>query len=132
MSYDFRIIEVSDDVKCPTCGHERELFYYDLGSPTYNIGGIFRAATGGRFKQGVPVPIREALTMWTDALLAMHDGAREAEFRAMEPENGWGTLEGARGAAGRVVRACSEIIETGGADAPDGRRISIDNLYFKA
>jgi len=46
----------------------------------------------------------EALPIVTAAVVAAHDVARLEEFKALEPENGWGSLES-------VQRCLTELLE---------------------
>jgi hypothetical protein len=79
-------------LRCPTCGQSP-----DRLSPTYNLGQIFRLAlqplTNGIYSlEGMTgfesLPILEVARERMDA--------RQEEFRALEPANGWGSLDGAR------------------------------------
>jgi hypothetical protein len=108
VSYDFAVTEEREKHAC-ACGRQEQTFSRYLGNPTYNLGDIFRRATGGRFKQGMMMPLPEALEMWTSAHKAM-TSARQ-DFIALEPPNGWGTLDGAIEVAAKCARAIADIIE---------------------
>lgn len=120
MSYDFRIVPKGStwgetDGEC-ACGRKHGVVSYDLGDPTYNLSNIFREATGGRFKQGAPIPVAEALVMWRVAAEDMI--AHPEKYRPLEPKNKWGDLEGAIRVANRCVDALADIEADGYLEGP--------------
>jgi hypothetical protein len=140
MSYDFCIREKAAAVDACVCGRKHAMFYLDLGDPTYNLGPIFREATSGMFAQGKEIPIDDARTMWANAAERME---REYEaFLPLQPDNGWGSLNGAIEVARKVVRAIdglmSEPIEVRAWEAieyeenPIMRVVDPSTLFFEA
>lgn len=120
MSYDFRIVPKGSTWgetagEC-TCGRKHGVVLYDLGDPTYNLGDIFRKATGGRFKQGEPIPAAEALAMWRVAAQDMLE--HPEKYRPLEHENKWGDLEGAIRVANRCADALAGIEADGCLEGP--------------
>ncbi len=131
MSYDIYLR--GDPGRCPTCG--RKPSEPDLPDPTYNLTAIFdRALTG----EDLPNPdVNEAMVVLfrkeTDrprglrllsgrkakdtaewlckALAHLNDPASEEMFRALEPENKWGSLEGARSTFKALLAAAEEYPE---------------------
>ena len=114
MSYDVYF----KGAKCEKCGHDPERDM-NLPGPTYNLTPIFdRALTNEdlpdpnlsefavvilKNKTQRPRGLRllsgrtgaDTLKQLENALVQLEDPAREAEFRALEPPNKWGTLESA-------------------------------------
>jgi hypothetical protein len=87
MSYDIFL-------RCPACGQSP-----DRLSPTYNLGQIFRLAlqpldNGIYSLEGLTGHI--SLPWLRGALERLVAPSRQEEFRALEPANGWGTLNDAR------------------------------------
>lgn len=124
MSYDFRVVEIDDEepASC-ACGRRRERVYIDLGDPTYNIGGILRRATGVVFAQSKRMPLTDALAMWEGACRTMEAAESNedelAQYRALEPGNGWGDFESAVRVAHRTRIALAEIVDAGGVRVPE-------------
>ena len=116
MSYDFCVREVGDPPPCKCCGRGPGSAYVDLGDPTYNVGDMFRLATGGWFKQGTPVPVAEAAVMWADAVAHMRDHAED--YKPLEPENGRGSYAGALRCAEKVAGVLLRIVRDGGIECP--------------
>jgi hypothetical protein len=124
MSYDIYLRATP----CPTCGHSYEP---DLPDPTYNLTPIFdRALTGedlpnSEVSEFAVVILKEKTDRprglrvlsgrkakdtkdWiAKAVAHLEDPAEESAFRALEPENKWGDLEGAR----EVMKALLEAAE---------------------
>lgn len=118
MSYTIRL-EGPEPVACPTCGHCPDQDYVSCPEPTYNLTAIFDLALtdgplpnpevseGAAVVLGAPVDrprglrllagrkAAETLPELEQALARLGDPAREAEFRGLEPSNGWGSLGGA-------------------------------------
>jgi hypothetical protein len=127
MSYDIYL----RSKKCDTCGHEPDGPEY-LPNPTYNLTGIFdRALTG----EPLPNPeVGEAAVVlfgkatdrprglrvlsgrkardtapWIAKALAHLKNPAEADaFRALEPENRWGTLKDAQWVMERLLEAAEQ------------------------
>lgn len=138
MSYDFRIVEIDDEqtAPCTCCGRPRRRAYIDLGDPTYNLGGIFSKASGGRFAQGKAMELREAAAMFRDMNAAIQEAdgfsaldPRREEWRALEPENGWGDLETAERVCRATLRSLVLVIDTGGMDVEAWARLADDDDY---
>ncbi len=128
MSYDIYLDAPED--RCQACG--REHGSPDLPGPTYNLTPIFDLALTGEplpnpnVSEGHVVLLRAAtdrprglrvlsgrlaedtVTRLESALAALNDPARDGEFRALEPENGWGTLRDARSVIDRMLDAARE------------------------
>jgi len=106
---------------CDYCGRERDSVWSRSGI-THNVNSIVdlcigsdvvaRDARAGYAERSwgrlFGWPASEALPIVVRALDVANDTAREAEFRALEPENGWGSLEGVRDAFADLARACAE------------------------
>jgi len=115
---------------CPTCAHEPD--QSDLPNPTYNLTEIFDLALTGeplpnpdvaegavvlfRVKTDRPRGLRvltgrkasDTIEMIENALKRMSDPLWHERLRALEPENGWGTLQGAREVMQRLLQAANE------------------------
>ena len=127
MSYDVYLRKP----KCPTCGHEDVV--YNLPEPTYNLTPIFDLALTGEpmpnsdVSEGAVVLLgaktdrprglrilsgrtgRDTLKQLDAAVFALCDSSeKEAAFRALEPSNGWGNLDGARDVMKRLRTAAKE------------------------
>lgn len=106
---------------CEYCGSDgKEVWDWNI---THNVNSIVDLCIGpdvlARDKKGGGYPARswgrlfgwpasEALLIVQRALAVANDPAREAEFRALQPSNGWGSLEGVREAFADLARACAE------------------------
>jgi hypothetical protein len=120
VSYDFRIVPKGSKWgeaagEC-ACGRKHGAVIYDLGNPTYNLGAIFREATGRRFKQGEPIPAAEALRMWRVAAEDMT--AHPEKYRPLEHENKWGNLDEAIRVATKCADALAELEADGYIEGP--------------
>lgn len=62
-------------------------------SPTYNYRPMFVACMGWNYKQGEYYPMTEVLPKLRHGLAQLTE--HPELYRQYEPENGWGTLEGA-------------------------------------
>jgi hypothetical protein len=115
---------------CVTCGHLAEPS--NLPTPTYNLTPIFDLALTGATLPSPDVPERcvvllgketarsrwlrklngrkasETVEALKKALAMVNDPAYEEKFRALEPENGWGTLLGARYLFKALIDAAEE------------------------
>jgi hypothetical protein len=131
LSYDIYLR--GDPETCPTCG--RAAGEPDLPNPTYNLTPIFdRALTGENlpnptvseamvvlFRKETDRPrglrllsgrkARDTLDWLRKTLAHVSDPANAATFRALEPENKWGTLEGAQSVFGKLIAAAEEYPE---------------------
>jgi hypothetical protein len=131
LSYDIYLR--GDPETCPTCG--RRASEPDLPDPTYNLTPIFdRALTGEElpnqdvseamvvlFRKETDRPrglrllsgrkAKDTIEWLRKALAHMNDPANVATFRALEPENKWGTLEDARYVFGKLLEAAEEYPE---------------------
>lgn len=65
----------------------------EYDSPTYNLGKMFRVATGWDFEQGKWYRIEDVEPNISDGLRALM--LHREMYRKYEPENGWGTVESA-------------------------------------
>lgn len=123
MSYDIAL----RSLPCTKCHRRGEEPY--LPDPTYNLTPIFDLAlTGGplpnadtseaavvlhRAQTDRPRGLRilsgrkggDTVAMLDAAVARLEDPAQEAAFLALEPDNGWGTLDGARKVMGKLLIA---------------------------
>lgn len=125
MSYDIYLR--GDPPACPTCGHRAEV--PDLPDPTYNLTPIFHLALTG---EPLPNPdvselavvalgartdhlrglrvlsglkAGDTITTIEAAIDRLNDPAWHDRFVALEPENKWGDLPGARMVMGWLLQA---------------------------
>lgn len=93
MSYDVALRPGSISCGCPhegCCAGED----VDVGSPTYNLGAMFKEALGGRrLKELDGMECENALPLLLEAVVEMR--ADPARFKEFNPPNGWGDYEGA-------------------------------------
>lgn len=128
MSYDIYLRGTPDP--CPTCGHTAE--EPELPNPTYNLTAIFDLLLTGEAlpnpyvgegavvvlgkKTDRPRGLRvlsglraaDTIEMISKALDRALDPAWRARLIALEPSNGWGTLQGAREVLTELIRAAME------------------------
>jgi hypothetical protein len=152
MSYDFAIRE-KQTPSCECCGRNlRHHVYIDLGSPTYNVGDIFRLL-GCRddFGSSVDWTLDEAETFFRSCLdgaaAAAGDEVLMAKIKELEPDNGWGNLRTVEHAASTVLAEIGDIRKAGGVktrdvdtfkdslgyewgEAPDPVLVPIEDLRF--
>ena len=88
MSYDIRFA-----VKVDGTNIMANIGAPEYDSPTYNLGEMFRACTGWDYNQGEYYKCAEVLPL-------IEHGIKELRFNRLdylpyEPDNGWGTLDGA-------------------------------------
>lgn len=116
MSYDIYV----DYGSCGHCGRASESV--DVFSYTRNVSQIVDRCLGaagagvGRRGEGRDYswwrldgwPVTEALPIAERALAESWKSEREAEFRMLEPDNGWGDLEGVRRVMAVLVKALRE------------------------
>ena len=118
MSYDTSILLDP----CDHCGRADDSI--DLGNMTSNVGAMYRVVMpgpypgGGRYAgTGDPAPrgglpglsglrCSDALPILRAGLAAMAE--REEEMRAMEPDNGWGSYEGAVACLVNIADVCEQ------------------------
>ena len=111
---------------CPSCGHSRTCWLWD--GMTHNLAEMFHKAgfyeammneTGGTGTFGevvlgkgrkplarAPMTAAELLPLVSAGLQDMRDNP--TEYRALEPENGWGKYEGALKFTEALAKACAE------------------------
>jgi hypothetical protein len=131
MSYDIEL-QAEKREPCATCGRgydDEGGFYID---PTYNLTPIFDAALTGEelpnpevgegavvlfgAKTDRPRGMRllsgrkasDTVAWLTKALGHLNDPAQAAKFKALEPDNGWGDVEGARFVIRKMIAAANE------------------------
>lgn len=109
--------------------------YPELPHPTYNLTPIFDRALTGEPLPSPEVPeiavvlggkatarprglrlingrkARDTVVALRKAVGHLNDPAQEAAFRALEPSNRWGTLEGARKVMAALLEAAEEYPE---------------------
>lgn len=104
---------------CPTCnrcGDEP-----DRLNPTYNLTPIFAIAFTGEplsIQTSTDRPrglrllngryARYTIALLQNALGRLSDPAKEAEFKKLEPDNGWGTLKDARWVIEKLISNAEE------------------------
>lgn len=123
MSYDLDLY-VLPRPKCSTCGHgEPGHRVFDI-DPTYNIGGIVRLADRVAFpgaserecghphgrsfgaihrKTGT-----ESLAWLKPVLVVLRSADHEKDLRKLEPDNGWGSLDGTANVFTKMIQAAEE------------------------
>jgi hypothetical protein len=92
MSYDIRICVKTTEKN--NYGENLAVVHVpEYDSPTYNLRPIFTKSMGWNYTQGVPYPLPDVLRRLKRGLkeLAEHPD----KYRALEPENRWGTVESA-------------------------------------
>ena len=115
MSYDIYLRAAVK--RCPACGVVTP--EPELPDPTYNLTPIFDLALTWEDPpnyEGRPNGLRvlsgrkaeETADQIALALHRLQDPANEAKFRALEPPNKWGDLEGAREVMARLLSAANE------------------------
>lgn len=129
MSYDIYLH--ADPKVCSACGRSDD-YGPDLPDPTYNLTPIFDLALTNEplpnpevgeagvvlLRQATDRPrglrvlsgrkAGETFKQLSAAVCAVSDPARTAEFRALEPDNGWGDLKGAREVLTRLRDAAEQ------------------------
>lgn len=66
----------------------------EYANPTYNLGQMFRAATGWNFDQGKWYRCEDVITNILQGIGELV--LRPSKYKVLEPKNGWGTIQGAR------------------------------------
>lgn len=135
MSYDFAIVE-HDKRACPFCGHEEDRYYLDLGSPTYNVGPLFRRMGKDQdFQSAINWSLERSRMFFANCIASYREALESEEFmaelEAMQPENGWGSITTVVTSARRVLEEVHSILKEGGAYM-DERYIPAEQLYFTA
>lgn len=64
-----------------------------LDSPTYNLGRMFRAATGWNFEQRKWYRCEEVMPNICRGISELV--LKPSKYKSLEPENGWGTIQAA-------------------------------------
>jgi len=85
MSYDIQLVIDT--------GGERPASVTECKSPTYNLAPMFAKALGHSIRDLAGQQAGEVIGTLRDAIAAMED--RPADFKKLNPENGWGSYEGA-------------------------------------
>ncbi len=114
MSYDIRIgVQIANTDIIYPIGEP------NYASPTYNLGKMFRVCTGWDFNQGewyrADRVIEKIEHGWHELII------NREQYRVYEPENKWGTVEGAIKILDSFVRCIYEFAED----------IPIDCLWVK-
>lgn len=89
MSYDIEIGVRIYDTDLYACIAEPE-----YANPTYNLGQMFRAATGWNFEQGKWYRCEDVINNIQQGIDELR--IRQSKYKTLEPKNGWGTIQGAR------------------------------------
>ena len=89
MSYDLRIAVKVQDTDIYAVIAEPE-----YSSPTYNIGEMFRKATGWDFEQGKWYKVSDVLPLIEHGIHELR--YKEDKYRQYDSPNGWGTTQSAR------------------------------------
>lgn len=63
-------------------------------NPTYNLGQMFRAATGWDFEQGKWYRCEDVMPNIFRGIAELV--LKSSKYKVLEPKNGWGTIQGAR------------------------------------
>lgn len=107
MSYDLRI-----GVKVEGWGKIVEIGEPELAHPTYNLGRMFRVATGWPYIQGEYYKCSDVIDKIESGIRELR--IRPSAYRQYNPPNGWGTLEGAI----RVLESLRDCIYEYAEDIP--------------
>lgn len=96
MSYDISLVHEEEDA--------------EVGNHTYNTGTMFRKALGCGLRDFNGKPAREVAPQLWQGIIAMTDAPDE--YKAMNPENGWGSSEGALRYLVKFYDACVKYPES--------------------
>lgn len=117
MSYDIRI-----SVKVQGCDKYAVIAEPEYPSPTYNLGRMFRACMDWDYSQSelgtdgkyhtIYYPCDLALEKITRGINELH--INREKYEVYEPDNGWGTIEG----AARALESLRDCILTQSEDLP--------------
>lgn len=88
MSYDLRLA-----VKVEGCEKMVDIGEPEYADPTYNLGQMFRACTGWDYKQGEYYNCAEVIGNIERGIRELR--TRPSAYKCLEPDNGWGTINGA-------------------------------------
>lgn len=117
MSYDLRIAVKVQDTDIYAVIAEPE-----YNSPTYNIGEMFRKATGWDFEQGEWYKVSEVLPLIEHGIHELR--YNEDYYRQYDSPNGWGNTQSAR----KALESLSKCIE----EQTNGwawQKIPLEHLY---
>lgn len=65
----------------------------EYADPTYNLGQMFRAATGWNFEQGKWYRCEDVINNIQQGIGELR--IRPSKYKTLEPKNGWGTISSA-------------------------------------
>lgn len=88
MSYDIEIGVRIYDTDLYVCIAEPK-----YSNPTYNLGQMFRAATGWNFEQGKWYRCEDVINDIQQGISELV--IRPSKYKTLEPKNGWGTISSA-------------------------------------
>ena len=89
MSYDIEIgVRIYDTDLYVCCATP------EYSSPTYNLGQMFRAATGWDFEQCKWYRCEDVMPNICRGISELV--LKSSKYKTLEPKNGWGTIQGAR------------------------------------
>ena len=101
MSYDLRFAVKAED------GRFVDFCEPELANPTYNLGMMFRKAMGWDFNQGEYYRVSDVLENISAGYLNLT--YHRDDYVEYEPNNGWGTVEGAADCLKSIMDKISEI-----------------------
>lgn len=81
--------------------------YMDVGDLTYNLSPIFREALGCPLQELHGRRAGDVTDQLARAVVRLR--AEPITFRALEPDNGWGTAAGAAAFLADLLRTCEEF-----------------------
>lgn len=65
----------------------------EYANPTYNLGQMFRAATGWNYEQGKWYRCEDVMPNICRGISELV--LKSSKYKVLEPSNGWGTIQGA-------------------------------------
>src|SRR5574344_983548 len=114
MSYDSEVL-----VKIYGDGGYASIAQQEYSSPTYNLGKMFRKAMDWDFKEGKEYKCVDIIENINDGITSLK--VYPSHYRKYEPENKWGTVEGAI----RDLESLRDCIYETAEDIP------IEHLYMR-
>lgn len=79
----------------------------ECGNMTFNVSGMYRAA-GVMLSEMDEMPAEKAIPILAAALRYFDDPANAESLKALEPDNGWGSVDGARKYLVNLLAQCIE------------------------
>lgn len=89
-------------------GGEEPATVYEAGNMTSNVSGIWADAMGKPLRDWEGTTGADLALVLDIAISKMKDPANAARYKAMEPSNGWGSLEKATEYLETILEGCRE------------------------